>query len=169
MNTLVLRNSRADCGTWLFAGGLLCVICLAALIGLIVANLRDPAARWMGSNVQSPQIVYLFLEGLAFVIALGMGALAFYKGKKFFDRSVQLTIDETGIHDHRKGKRIAWSEVDGIDNRTMLSGGIVTMAQLEVRMEKGSTVAVDIMSLDQDHGAIFKAARKILKQATRQS
>jgi len=46
--------------------------------GLIVANVYDPAARWMGPDVQFPQIVYLFMEGLAFVIALGIGVLAVY-------------------------------------------------------------------------------------------
>ena len=70
MNALILKNDRLDCGTWFVTAAVLGMLGLAALCGLIVANVRDPAALFMGPAVKSPQLVYLFLEGLALVWAL---------------------------------------------------------------------------------------------------
>jgi hypothetical protein len=71
-----------------------------------------------------------------------------------------ILIEDTGIHDHRKRKEKTWSDVDSIDSRCLLSGGIITLAQLEVKTNSEPTIAVDISRLDQNHKAILKAAKK---------
>jgi hypothetical protein len=165
---LVLRNNRLDSAAWFLTAAVFAIVGLLALVGLIVANVRDPKALWMGPSVQYPQAIYLFLQGLALVVLVAMTALVVFKGKKFFDRSVQLTIDATGIHDNRgSGQAIAWSEVAELTDWALYSGSIATAAQLKVATTDGSTIGVDILGLDQDHKAIFKAAKKIMKQVAR--
>jgi hypothetical protein len=167
---LVLRNNRLDSAAWFLTAAVFAVAGLLALAGLIVANLRDPKALWMGPSVQSPQAIYLCLQGLALVVLLAMAALTLFKGKKFFDRSIQLTIDTAGIHDHRGGgQEIAWSEVSGITDWALYSGTIATATQLKVETTAGPAVGIDILGLDQDPKAILKAAKKIRKQVMRGS
>ena len=59
------------------------------------------------------------------------------------------------------------ADVERIAGRFLLSGGIVTVARLELEMKRGPTVGIDIIGLDQDHDAIVKAAKKKLKGAGR--
>jgi hypothetical protein len=168
MDKLVLKNSRLDSGAWFFTAAAFAVIGLLSLVGLIVANIRDPKALWMGPSVTHPQMIYIFLQGLALLCMAAMTGLAVYKGKKFFDRSIQLVIDNTGIHDHRAGgEDIAWSEITEVTEWALISGGIVTAAQLKVVTEDESTIGVDILGLDQDHKDIVKAARRMMKEAAR--
>ena len=49
---LALRNSRFDNAVWCFTGCLFGVVAGGLLIGNIVMNVRDPAARWMGPAVK---------------------------------------------------------------------------------------------------------------------
>jgi hypothetical protein len=168
MEKLVLRNNRLDSAAWFLTAAVFALVGLLALAGLIVANVRDPKALWMGPSVQAPQLIYLFLQGLALVVLVAMTALAVFKGKKFFDRSVQLTIDATGIHDHRgSGQDIAWSEVTELTDWALYSGTIATAAQLKVATTEGQMVGVDILGLDQDPKTILKAAKRIMKQVAR--
>jgi hypothetical protein len=161
-------NNRLDSAAWFLTAAVFALVGLLALAGLIVANVRDPKALWMGPSAQYPQAIYLFVRALALVVLVAMTALAVFKGKKFFDRSVQLTIDATGIHDHRgSGQEIAWSEVAELTDWSLYSGTIATAAQLKVATTEGQTVGVDILGLDQDHKAILKAAKQIMKQAAR--
>jgi hypothetical protein len=166
MNKLVLKNDSADCGTWFFTASAFAAVGLLCFGGLIAANVYDPKALWMGPNVTAPQTIYFIFEGFMLLVALGMTCLAVLKGRQFFDSSDQLIIDETGIHDLRPdGDEILWSEVDGISDWALSSGGIITAAQLHVRTRDGETVAIDVLGLDQDHKAILQAARQFLKVA----
>ena len=166
MEKLVLRNDRVDSGTWFFTAAAFALAGLGCVCGLVVANVRDPKALWMGPDVKAPQAVYLFLEGLALVVTLAMAGLAVYKGRKFFDRSVQLVIDGTGVHDARaNGRETLWSQVTEVKGWSLYSGSIATAAQLRLMMKNGSTVVVDILGLDLDHKSIANAAGAILEQA----
>jgi hypothetical protein len=158
MTTLVLRNDRLDSGTWFVTSAVFAVVGLACFCGLVVANVRDPKALWMGPAVSSPQVIYLVFDGFLLLISALMAWAALFKSKKFFDRSVQLTFDEAGIHDHRDGRDIAWSQVVRISGRSLYSGAIATMARLEIAIKDGTTVGIDILGLDRDHKAILDAA-----------
>jgi hypothetical protein len=168
MDKLVLRNSRLDSGTWFATASVFAIAGLLSLGGLVVMNVRDPKALWMGPSVKYPQAIYLVFDGLTLAWAVAMTGLAIFKGKKFFDRSIQLTVDAEGIHDHRgEGQEIAWHEVAELTDWVLYSGAIATAAQLKVLTKDGSTVGVDILGLDQDHKAILKAVKKIAKEAAR--
>jgi hypothetical protein len=124
----------------------------------------------MGPEVKYAQGIYLFLEGLALVGAVAMVGLAAFKGKKFFDRSIQLVIDDAGIHDYRAaGKEIAWPEVAELSEWSLYSGAIATAAQLKVVTKDGPTVGIDILGLDRDHKSIGKAAKKMMRKGGRGS
>ena len=97
MKQLLLRNSALHNGAWFFTSAVFAVGGLAAFCGLVVANLRDPKALWMGSSVSYPQAIYLFLDALAILVGLliativeaGMGAIEYLwpetrKGKTSF-------------------------------------------------------------------------------------
>lgn len=168
MNELELRNNRLDSCAWVVASGALAILCLAALFGLIVANLRDPKAQFMGPEVKSPQLVYFFLEGLALVCMLLMIPLAFLKATKLLDRSVQITIDATGIHDHRGlPQTIAWSEVAKLSHQAFQTNGITTSAHLLITTATGEDVRLDILGLELDHEAIAPAAKEIWTRSIR--
>ena len=55
MNKLVLRNDLLDSGAWFVTAAVVAVLGLACLCGLVVANVRDPKALWMGRSVKYPQ------------------------------------------------------------------------------------------------------------------
>jgi hypothetical protein len=169
MKKLVLRNSRLHNGAWFFTAALFTVAGLGSFFGLVVANVYDPKALWMGSNVQYAQAIYVFLDVLALLIGLGMSYLAIRTGKKLLDRSVQVMVDETGIHDRRPdGEDIGWSEVAGVGVATQHSpqGGLIG-ARLEVVMKTGGTADVDIFNLDMDPQRILKTVKQIRKTARR--
>jgi hypothetical protein len=121
--------------------------------------------------VKSPQLVYLFLQGLALVWALAMAGLAVYKGRKFFDRSVQLVLDESGIHDYRArrdragSQELAWSKVDEVKGHFIYTNGIATSARLQVALKEGATIGVDILGLDHPPKVIIDAAGVLLRTA----
>lgn len=90
MSKLVLRNNRLDNTAWLATAAVFAVAGLAAFGGLVVANLRDPKARWMGPKVSSSRAIYLCFEVVTLLLALAMFALAIWRAKKVFDRSIQM-------------------------------------------------------------------------------
>jgi hypothetical protein len=168
MDRLVLRNSRLDSGTWFATAMVFALAGLLSFGGLVVMNVRDPQALWMGSSVKYPQIIYLVFDGLTLAWAVAMTGLAIFKGKKFFDRSAQLTVDTDGIHDHRgQGQEIAWHEVAELTDWVLYSGAIATAAQLKLLTKDGLEIGIDILGLDQDHKAILKAVKQIAKEAAR--
>jgi hypothetical protein len=169
MSELVLRNSRLDSGTWCATAAGFALAGLVGLGGLVLANVHDPAARWMGSNVLYPQTIYLIFDGVLLLLAAAMAWLAVVKARQFFDRSVRLLIDADGIHDRRPPTRhdLPWSQVAALSDWALASGGIVTAARLLVETRDGEKVGIDVLGLDQDPKAILKAAKKIMRQATR--
>jgi hypothetical protein len=166
MKKLVLRNDRLDNATWLFTAGGMAVAGLAALVGLVVMNVRDPKALWMGPKVLYPQTIYIVFDVVVFLLTLAMVGLAIYRGKRAFNRRVQLVIDTTGIHDRRPGgRKVPWSEVAEISSALMSQGGIATLAQLKVVTNYGETVAIDVLGLDKDLQTILSVVKKIRKAA----
>jgi hypothetical protein len=168
MNKLVLKNDRLDSATWFVTAGVFAIVGLGALAGLIVANIRDPKALWMGPSVKYPQVIYLVFDGFLTLVILAMAGLAIFKGKRFFDRSVQLIIDSEGIQDFRgKGRKLGWADITEIKDWAIYSGAIATAAQLKVTTKKGKTIGIDVLGLDQDHKAIFQAVKQMVKRAAR--
>jgi hypothetical protein len=168
MTHLVLRNNRLDAGTWFVTALVFALGGVAALVGLIVMNINDPTAKWMGPAVKVPQTIYLIFDGFVLLITAGMMFLAFVKRKQMSDKSVQLTIDENGIHGLRTNDNdLAWDEVSRIKLMAMQSGGIATMARLVVNTSAGDEVGIDILGLDQDPQTIVAATQKIMKDAKR--
>jgi hypothetical protein len=169
MKKLLLRNSLAHNGAWFLTAAAFAVAGLASFCGLVIANVRDPKAVWMGSSVQSPQLIYLFLDVLALLVGLGLGFLAIRFGKKLLDRSVQVSVDEAGIHDHRsEGEEVLWPEVTAVDVAAQHSPqGALIGTKLEVVTKAGRTVAVDVFNLDQDHKGILRAVKHIWRGAKR--
>jgi hypothetical protein len=166
MKKLVLRNDRLDNATWLFTAGGMALAGLGALVGLIVMNVRDPKALWMGPKVLYPQTIYIVFDVVVLLLTLAMAGLAIYRGKKAFNRRAQLVIDTKGIHDRRaRGRKIAWSEVAEISSSLLSEGGIATLAQLKIVTNYGETVAIDVLGLDKDLPTIVSAVKKIRKAA----
>jgi hypothetical protein len=163
---IVLRNARGDNLAWFFTGCAFVSAGLAGFCGLVIANMRDPSGRWLGPSVKSPQVIYLVLEGLTLIFVLAGVTVAIVRGKRAFDRSVQLTIDEAGIHDFRSaGQEIRWADVADIKPLTHYSGAIAVIAQLQVVTKSGDTLAIDVLGLDQDHKAILKQIQRIRSTA----
>ena len=159
---LVLRNDRQHHGAALLASCLFAVVGIACFCGLIAANIRDPKALWAGPEVKFPRAVYLFLEGLAFVWGLAMGAFAVFSARRFADRSIQLVIDETGLYDHRaKGQLIVWSQIADVKLAIQKQKGTVIVAALNLVMKNGSTQVIDVFGLDMDYNAILDLTTKM--------
>ncbi|MEZ6031503.1 MAG: hypothetical protein R3C17_00240 [Planctomycetaceae bacterium] len=154
--TLTLRNDRQHHGAAMLASGLFTIVGIACFAGLIAAGFRDPAALWAGPEVKSPRAVYLFLEGLALVWSLAMGAFAVFSCRKFMDRAIQLVIDENGLCDHRGDQpAILWSQVADVKVVTQKHKATVTAAALNLVMKNGPTKVIDVFGLDMDHKAIL--------------
>jgi hypothetical protein len=168
MKKLVLRNGRLHNGAWFVTAAAFALAGLGAFGGLVAANVYDPKALWMGSNVQYAQGIYVFLDVLALLIGLAMTFLAVRYGRKLLDRSAQVRVDETGIRDLRPGgERIPWSEVTAVGVVTQQSKGMLIGARLEVVTKAGDTVGVDVFNLDMDPQRILKTVKEIRKAARR--
>jgi hypothetical protein len=166
MKKLELRNGLLHNGAWFVTALAFAVAGLGSFCGLMVANVRDPKALWMGPNVQYAQGIYVFLDALALLVGLALGFLAFHYGRKLLNRSAQLRVDEKGIRDLRPGgEKIPWSEVTAVGLAAQQSKGVLVGAKLEVVTKAGDTVAVDIFNLDMDPQRILKTVKEIRKAA----
>jgi hypothetical protein len=167
MKKSLLRDRLLHNGAWSFTAAAFAVGGIGSLCGLMVANVRDPKALWLGSNVSHPQAICLFLDAQTLLAGVALGWLAVRGDRKPLDRSLQLAVDEEGIHDWRPGgEEIPWSEVSAVEvSAQHLPQGMLTGAKLEVVRKAGGTVTIDLFNLDRDHKAILKAVKQIRKAA----
>lgn len=88
MKKIVLRNARGDNWAWFFTGCVFVIAGLAACGGLVIANVRDPSGRWLGPSVKSPQLIYLFLEGLTLIFVVAGATVAIMRGKRALSQAL---------------------------------------------------------------------------------
>lgn len=82
MKKEIVRDPRREDRIWCVTAVVLAAIGISACCELLLANGRDPGAKWLGQQVKYPQAIYLVLEGLTLVFSLVMVVVAAVRGKR---------------------------------------------------------------------------------------
>jgi hypothetical protein len=137
--------------------------CMGVVAGTVLAGM-GALGLWQSVYHSDKPLGWLEKLGLPLWILL-FSSITIRAAVQLLDRSIQLSVDDDGIHDFRSGNDISWKLIADIQLEMRRRHKAVSTADLNLRMLDSLTVQIDIVNLDQAPERILRNVTAMWKEA----